>query len=57
MNRKAGLNPVVHASTYAIHQWVRDIKQIRVGLLIVMHAYRICRPPNYSCLYFKKHVS
>jgi hypothetical protein len=37
MNREAGLNLLVHAATEAIQQWVRDIKKMRMGILIVIH--------------------
>jgi hypothetical protein len=37
MNRRAGLNLLVHAPTESIQQWARDIKGIRMGMLIVIH--------------------
>ena len=39
MNRKAGLNLLVHAATEAIGQWARDIKGMRMGTLIVIHTF------------------
>jgi len=39
MNRKAGLNLLVHAATEAIQQWARDIKKMRMGILIVIHTF------------------
>ena len=39
MNRKAGLNLLVHAATEAIQQWARDIKGMRMGILIVIHTF------------------
>ena len=39
MNRKAGLNLLVHAATEAIQQWARDIKGMRMGILIVIHSF------------------
>jgi hypothetical protein len=40
MNRKAGLNLLVHAATEAIQQWARDIKKMRMGILIVTYFWR-----------------
>ncbi len=37
MNRKVGLNLLVHAATEAIQQWAREIKGMRMGILIVIH--------------------
>lgn len=34
MNRQAGLNLFVHAATEAIQQWARDVKGMRMGILI-----------------------
>ena len=39
MNRKAGLNLLVHGATEAIQQWARDIKKMRMGILIVIHTF------------------
>ncbi len=39
MNRKAGLNLLVHAATESIQQWARDIKDMRMGLLIVIYSF------------------
>ena len=39
MNRKAGLTLLVHAATEAIGQWARDIKGMRMGILIVIHTF------------------
>jgi len=39
MNRKAGLNLLVHGATEAIQQWARDIKGMRMGILIVIHTF------------------
>jgi hypothetical protein len=32
MNRKAGINLLVHAATEAIQQWARDVKGMRMGI-------------------------
>jgi hypothetical protein len=39
MNRKAALNLLVHAATESIQQWARDIKGMRMGILIVIHTF------------------
>ena len=39
MNRKAALNLLVHAATESIQQWARDIKGMRMGMLIVIHTF------------------
>ncbi len=39
MNRKAGLNLLVHTATEAIQQWARDIKKMCMGILIVIHTF------------------
>ena len=39
MNRKAGLNHLDHAATEAIQQWARDIKGVRMGILIAIHTF------------------
>ncbi len=39
MNREADLNLLVHAATEAIQQWVRDIKKMCMGILIVIHTF------------------
>jgi hypothetical protein len=36
MNRKAGLNLLVKAANCAIQQWARDVKGMRMGILIVI---------------------
>jgi hypothetical protein len=39
MNRKADLNLLVHAATESIQQWAREIKGMRMGILIVIHSF------------------
>ena len=39
MNRQVGLKLLVHAATEAIQQWARDIKGMRMGILIVIHTF------------------
>jgi hypothetical protein len=39
MNRRAGLNLLDHVATQSIQQWARDIKGIRMGMLIVIHSF------------------
>jgi hypothetical protein len=39
MNRKSGLNLLVHAAIAAIEQWARQIKAMRMGILIVIHTF------------------
>lgn len=39
MNRQAGLNLLVQAASEAIQQWARDVKQMRMGILIVIHTF------------------
>ncbi len=39
MNRKSGLNLLVHGATGAIQQWARDIMGMRMGILIVIHTF------------------
>jgi hypothetical protein len=39
MNRRAGLNLLVHAASAAIQQWAGDIKGMRMGILIVVHTF------------------
>jgi hypothetical protein len=39
MNRQAGLNLLVRAATEAVQQWARDIKGMRMGILIVIHSF------------------
>ena len=39
LNRQAGLNLLVQAATEAIQQWARDVKQMRMGILIVIHTF------------------
>ncbi len=39
LNRKAGLNLITQAATEAVQQWARDIKKMRMGILIVIHTF------------------
>lgn len=39
MNRKEGLKLLVHAATSAIQQWARDIKGMRMGIVVVIHTF------------------
>jgi hypothetical protein len=39
VNRRAGLNLLVHAATESIQQWAREIKGMRMGILIVLHTF------------------
>jgi hypothetical protein len=39
MNREVGLKLLVHAAAEAIQQWARDIKGMRMGILIVIHTF------------------
>jgi hypothetical protein len=39
MNRKAGLNLICQAATEAVQQWARDIKKMRMGILVVIHTF------------------
>lgn len=39
MNRQAGLTLLVHAAIESIQQWARDIKGMRIGILIVIHSF------------------
>jgi hypothetical protein len=39
MNRWDGLNLLVHAAKEAIAQWARDVKQMRMGMLLVLHTF------------------
>ena len=39
MNRQAGLNLLVRSATEAIQPWARDIKRMRMGILIVIHTF------------------
>lgn len=39
MNRQAGLNLLVRAATEAKSQWARDVKGMRMGILIVIHTF------------------
>jgi hypothetical protein len=39
MNRKAGLNLISQAATEAVQQWARDIKKMRLGILVVIHTF------------------
>jgi len=52
MNRKAGLNLLVHAATAAIEQWAREIKGMRI--LIVLHTLiqtlKLCVFDHYSMI-------
>jgi hypothetical protein len=39
MNRKEGLNLLVHASNEAVQQWARYIKSMRMGIFTVIHTF------------------
>ena len=39
MNRRAGLNLITQAATEAVQQWSRDIKKMRMGILVVIHTF------------------
>jgi len=39
MNRRAGLNLITQAATEAVQQWARDIKKMRMGILVVIHTF------------------
>jgi len=39
MNRETGLNLLVKAATLAIQQWAKEIKRMRMGILIVIHTF------------------
>jgi hypothetical protein len=39
MNRKVRLNLLIHAATESIQQLARDIKAMRMGLLIVIYSF------------------
>jgi hypothetical protein len=38
-NRKVGLNLVVQSAVESIRQWARDVKQMRMGILAVLHTF------------------
>jgi len=39
MNRKEGLNLIVKSATEAIQQWARDVKKMRMGIMLVIHTF------------------
>lgn len=39
MSRQAGLNLLVKAANESIQQWARDVKGMRMGILIVIHTF------------------
>ena len=39
MNRREGLNLLVRAAVEAVQQWARDVKQMRMGILAVIHTF------------------
>jgi hypothetical protein len=39
INRQAGLNLLVQAATEAIQQWARDVKKMRMGIMLVIHTF------------------
>jgi hypothetical protein len=39
MNRQAGLTLLVHAAIESIQQWPRDIKDMPMGILMVIHSF------------------
>jgi len=39
MNRREGLNLLVRAATESVQQWARDVKGMRMGILIVIHTF------------------
>ena len=39
MNRKAGINLLVHAAIEAIQQWAQDVKGMRMGILVAIHTF------------------
>jgi hypothetical protein len=49
MNRRAGLNLLVHAATESIQQWARDIKGMRMGILIVLHRHEMASSYSSDC--------
>jgi hypothetical protein len=48
MNREAGLNLLVRAATEAIQQWARDIKKMRMGILIFSFANMVIEPACFD---------
>ncbi len=39
MNRREGLNLLVRAATESVQQWARDVKGMRMGILVVIHTF------------------
>jgi len=39
MNRGEGLNLLVRAATESVQQWARDVKGMRMGILVVIHTF------------------
>jgi len=39
MNRQKGLNLITRAATEAIAQWARDVKGMRMGMMLVIHTF------------------
>lgn len=39
MNRQAGLNLLCAAAAEAVQQWARDVKKMRMGILLVIHTF------------------
>ena len=39
LSKDYALNLLVHAATESIQQWARDIKGMRMGILIVLHTF------------------
>jgi hypothetical protein len=53
MNRKAGLNLLVCATTESIQQWAPDIKGKHIGILIFIHKLFVF--DHYSIIVLKLH--
>jgi len=39
MNRQEGINLLVRAATRAVSQWARDVKGMRMGIMVVIHTF------------------
>jgi len=39
VNREAGLNPLFNAAVETIQQWARDVRCMRMGLVLVAHTF------------------
>ena len=39
MNPRAGLNLITQAATEAAQQWAREIKKMRMGILVAIHTF------------------